>query len=238
MVSDSILEIGTVSPTTLDATVGLAVRKSGRTTGLTQGEVSAVDVTVDVQYTKECNKGRQTARFVGQIRITPGSFSDGGDSGSLVVEDIDNDPRPVGLLFAGGSSSTLANPIGRVLECLGVGFSASSVPTAVDCAASGGGGDDGGDGGGKGPPGGNGPPGKNKSLPAGLERASEAKAQHEDILFAVRGVVGTGLSFNENGEPVIEVYLAGPIRDAEREIPTEIEGFDVRVVETGPFVAY
>ena len=122
----SILDIGTVSANTVAAFVGQTVQKSGRTTGLTFGMVSAVDVTVDVGYSAECGGPlNQTARFVNQIRIGPGGFSAGGDSGSLVVEEgavdsNDGRPRAVGLLFAGSSNSTLINPIDSVLTLLGV----------------------------------------------------------------------------------------------------------------------
>ena len=51
--------------------------------------------------------------------ITPGSFSDDGDSGSLIVTN-DASHNPVGLLFAGSPSYTFANPIGEVLERLSV----------------------------------------------------------------------------------------------------------------------
>ena len=54
-----------------------------------------------------------------QIVITPGTFSAGGDSGSLIVVDserTDDHHKPVGLLFAGSSLYTIANPIGPVLD--------------------------------------------------------------------------------------------------------------------------
>jgi hypothetical protein len=93
---------------TATATVDLAVKKHGRTTGLTLGKVYAVNATVNVTY----DSG--TARFVNQIVITPGTFSAGGDSGSLIVTEDGN--HPVGLLFAGSSSYTIANPIDPVLS--------------------------------------------------------------------------------------------------------------------------
>ena len=60
-----------------------------------------------------------------QIIITPGTFSAGGDSGSLIVEDAkgknaSDRNKPVGLLFAGSPFFTVANPIGSVLERFGV----------------------------------------------------------------------------------------------------------------------
>ena len=103
---------GAPSSTTATAYVGMAVKKYGRTTGLTEGEVYALNATVRVGYSSG------TARFVGQIIITPGGFSDGGDSGSLIVTQSGN--NPVGLLFAGSSTVTIANPIDLVLARFGV----------------------------------------------------------------------------------------------------------------------
>jgi hypothetical protein len=100
---------GKPSSDVVPATLGLAVKKHGRTTGLTEGQVYAVNATVNVTYSSG------TARFINQIVITPGSFSAGGDSGSLIVTD-DAANNPVGLLFAGSSSYTIANPIGLVLS--------------------------------------------------------------------------------------------------------------------------
>jgi hypothetical protein len=106
---------GTPKSTPLQATVGLRVQKYGRTTSLTKGRVYAINATVNVGY------DTGVARFVGQLVITPGNFSAGGDSGSLiVVQGGGNDRRPVGLLFAGSPSVTIANPIGPVLSRFGV----------------------------------------------------------------------------------------------------------------------
>ena len=102
------------------ASIGLDVQKYGRTTGLTQGEVSEIGVTVDVCYqTKGPFLCVKSAKFVDQIAITPGAFAAGGDSGSLIVTD-DSNKNPVGLLFAGSSTHTFANRIGPVLDAFGV----------------------------------------------------------------------------------------------------------------------
>jgi hypothetical protein len=112
----SILDIGSLSANTLNASLELYVQKSGRTSGHTVGKVTAVDVTANVSYPKKCgSRGGPTARFVNQFRITPGGFSTSGDSGSLIVENVGTNPRAVGLLFAGSSTSTLANRIQNVL---------------------------------------------------------------------------------------------------------------------------
>ena len=124
----AILDIGTVSATTVAAFNGQAVQKSGRTTGQTFGNVAATDATVDVGYSSTCGgAATQKARFVNQIVITPGTFSAGGDSGSVIFETGAN-PRAVGLLFAGSGSSTIANPIDKVLTALGVTMVGGSAP--------------------------------------------------------------------------------------------------------------
>jgi hypothetical protein len=85
------------------------VKKYGRTTGLTEGTVTAINATVVIRY----DKGR--ARFINQIVVQgSGSFSEGGDSGSLIVTSDQN--KPVALLFAGSSSTTIGNPIQNVLN--------------------------------------------------------------------------------------------------------------------------
>lgn len=118
----SILEVGTISASTVGASVGQAVKKSGRTTGLSRSTVSGLNATVSVAYENECAGGSAfTKTFTGQIVIkNKGSrFLNSGDSGSLMVEDVSTNPRAVGLLFAGSSTSAIANPIGQVLSFLG-----------------------------------------------------------------------------------------------------------------------
>lgn len=121
MVSDQILEIGTISSSTVAAFVGQDVKKSGRTTGLTRSSVTGLNATISVSYENECAGGTAfTKTFTGQIVIDNkrSRFLDGGDSGSLMVEDVSSNPRAVGLLFAGSSRTAIANPIGDVLSFL------------------------------------------------------------------------------------------------------------------------
>ncbi|MCI0699413.1 S1 family peptidase [candidate division KSB1 bacterium] len=103
--------------TTVSASVNMNVQKYGRTTQHTNGKVQAINATVNVNYGEESG----VARFVNQIVIGGGNFSAGGDSGSLIVaRGGSNDRKPVGLLFAGSSSSTIANPINAVLSAFSV----------------------------------------------------------------------------------------------------------------------
>lgn len=137
----NILELGALQPngTLLAAPPGISstagkgenpslnmiVAKSGRTTGLTCAAVSALSLTVSVDYFTDCaeTKPYLTKVFTNQIGISGNQFSDAGDSGSLVVDS--SNAEPVGLFFAGGSvpgtnmSEGIANPVSEVLSELG-----------------------------------------------------------------------------------------------------------------------
>jgi len=108
-VKDEILQIGTIQGAA-EGILGMAIKKSGRTTGLTTGEIQQVDVTVNVQY----GEG-QIARFADQLMA--GAMSQGGDSGSAV---LDESNHLVGLLFAGSDTTTIMNRIQNVFSALGV----------------------------------------------------------------------------------------------------------------------
>ena len=109
--------------------LGLSVKKFGRTTGMTYGQISETDVTVDVCYDDTCTN---MARFVDQLIITPGSFSGGGDSGSLIVTQEGN--HPVGLLFAGSDVNTVANRIDLVLNRFDVAVDSGPQEPLTDIA--------------------------------------------------------------------------------------------------------
>jgi hypothetical protein len=102
--------------------IGQPVKKYGRTTKLTTGTVNGINVTVKVCYNSSCSL---IATFVDQIAIGSGGFSKAGDSGSLIVSN-DSYVYPIGLLFAGGSGVTFANPIDPVLTLLGVTIDCSN----------------------------------------------------------------------------------------------------------------
>lgn len=118
----AILEIGTISRTTVGAFINQAVKKSGRTTGLTHSSVAGLNATISVTYDNECAGGTAfTKTFTGQIVVANrrSGFLNSGDSGSLMVEDVATNPHAVGLLFAGSSTDAIANPIDQVLSFLG-----------------------------------------------------------------------------------------------------------------------
>jgi hypothetical protein len=106
-----------ISSQVLPARLGMTVGKSGRTTQVTQGIITAINTAATVSY------GIGQAFFTGQIAVqstTAGqSFSQGGDSGS-VVWTWDETRNPVGLLYAGSSNTTLCNPMTEVLAALDI----------------------------------------------------------------------------------------------------------------------
>jgi len=116
----AILEVGTISATTVAAYVNQPVKKSGRTSGLTRTTVSGLNATISVQYDTECaGTVAFTKTFTGQIVLKGGRFIQSGDSGSLMVEDVTTNPHAVGLCFAGSGTNGIANPINAVLSWAG-----------------------------------------------------------------------------------------------------------------------
>jgi hypothetical protein len=115
--SSSIVDIGTVQGTKA-ATLGMAVRKRGRTTGLTYGTVDGLSLSVNIDY----GDGIGVKTLTDQVSIAADTthnamFSDHGDSGSVIV---DGSGFVVALLFAGAGAGTVGNPIASVLSELNI----------------------------------------------------------------------------------------------------------------------
>jgi hypothetical protein len=92
--------------------IGDTVRKSGRSTGVTTGEVINTNISIWIEY------GDQTARFVDQIAVAQDnwSFAGHGDSGSAV----DKDGEFVGLVFAGTENYAYINKAQHIIDGLGI----------------------------------------------------------------------------------------------------------------------
>jgi hypothetical protein len=147
--SGTILDLGPVGTTSISAeppsaTIGTpalaeGVSKSGRTTGLTCSTIQSLNNTILIDYEGTCGDIQNkvpaafTAYFTNQVTISGGSFSLGGDSGSLVVDT--NTARPVALLYGGNAVSTVANPIQDVITAFG-GPAAFSIVGGSDHAVS------------------------------------------------------------------------------------------------------
>lgn len=106
-VSDIILEVDGITGEA-EPEVGMKVKKSGRSSGLTHGQITQVNVSANV------NMGNgKIAIFMDQFAMGP--LSKPGDSGSII---LDEGNRAVGLLFAGSDAITLANRYSNVRKAL------------------------------------------------------------------------------------------------------------------------
>lgn len=112
-IDEEIVSIGRVLGVT-SARIGLNVQKSGRSTGLTRGQIRVIKAVVRIGFS-----GGRTALFTNQIVTT--KMGTAGDSGSLL---LNQDNHAVGLLFAGGNSATIYHPIAEVLNIMQVRFTA------------------------------------------------------------------------------------------------------------------
>ncbi len=214
--------IGLISGVVKAPSVGLAVEKSGRTTGTTTGTVGSINTSVSVQYQKGCNQGKKfVVSYTNQVVINSTTFSAGGDSGSLIVSNNATCPQPVALLFAGSSSTTIANPIGEVLSKLtpAVSFvgSVCSASTSEQPISDG------------------------QTAPSieSVARATKAMRTQEADLMSRPGIIGVGVGESDTGSTdaaiVVYVDVNSPVS---AKVPKKINGVRVRKVFTEPFVAY
>jgi hypothetical protein len=228
-------DIGVPSSTIVNPAVGLSVAKSGRTTGFTTGTVTSVNTSVSVQYQKNCGSGKKfTVTYTNQVVIGSGSFSAGGDSGSLIVTN-NSSHNPVALLFAGSSSTTIANPIGEVLNRLSqlMGQTVSFVGGGGNVSTTL-----------------NNQSGLQPYLPGvrdlmqqlpqqAVDRAGAVLELHRANLMFQPGVIGAGVgaSGRADGEAAIVIFMNKNAR-VRANLPDNLDGIPVTVVLTDEFVAY
>lgn len=231
----AIEDIGVISRAVVAPTVGMSVAKSGRTTGFTTGTISSINTSVNVQYQRNCGSGKKfTVGYTNQIVIGPGSFSAGGDSGSLIVTN-NSAHNPVGLLYAGSSSATIANRasevltrlstvIGRSLTFVGSGTASPTILSSEQSEVT---------------------PfirgrGQMRQLPEqAADRATAVLELYRANLMATPGVIGAGVgaTADDETEPAIIIYVdrTAPGRP---QFAQSMDGIAVRVVLTDPFVAF
>lgn len=225
----TILDIGVPSKTlaAVDSTaIGLGVAKSGRTTGLTCSNISSINTNVKVQYQQGCNSGKKfTITYTNQIVVGGSGFSAGGDSGSLIVTSAN--AQPIGLLYAGSSTDTVANRISDVTSALGVTFVGGSNHSVTACSTQGGGGGNG-----------NGHHGHGKPSQASFGLAMAAKQANAHRLMADPAVlgVGVGASAHDPSQAVVIVYVEQGRSHAA--IPPQLDGVRTQIVRTDAFRAY
>jgi hypothetical protein len=208
-----ILDIGQAGGDIIsNPTVGLKVKKSGRTTGLTTGSVTGLNGTVTINYSNGCGQpANKPARFVGQIIFS--AMSKGGDSGSLIVENVSKCPRGVALLFAGSNTATIGNPIADALSQLGnVSLANPFMPCRAAISSP-----------------------ENTDLY--LQHAIDVQNRVTDRVMQIPGVVGTSIGADENGGYVVQIYLERDDASVRSRIPARFEDIPSRIVVSGKFVA-
>ncbi len=210
-----ILEIGTISSSTLGAFLNQRVKKSGRTSGLTRGTIAALHATVTVQYTDECAGNSFITTLKEQILITPGTFIRAGDSGSLMVEDRATNPKAIGLLYAGSSSIAVANPIQAFLDIFSVSMLGIETPEDEEPSQS------------------------QKRLERAMQKVAAVKEEHEALLMSVEGAVGhaVGLSQEDHKTPVILLLVKKASSAVALQAPKTIGPYKVEIIEVGTIKA-
>lgn len=111
VVTDEILGFGKVAGIK-EPEIGMEIKKSGRSSGITSSFILATDVTVRVDV-----GNKEYGIFTDQILAGPMSVP--GDSGSLILTE---DNYAVGLLFAGSEKVTMLNRIDHVFDALNIRF--------------------------------------------------------------------------------------------------------------------
>lgn len=207
----SILNLGQPTQGFITPAPGMTVTKTGRTTDTTVGTIQSVNTTVLVNYGTDCG----VARFVSQIIITsPGNgFSAGGDSGSAILQQ--STKVPVGLLFAGSPTQTIANDI-RLVYFLFRVLPDGTAPTAATAQAL----------------------SQLATASPEVARVTAIKSSVESSFFANADVVGVGVGQGEAGGTAIIVYTRGAASATAQALPQLVDGVPVRVVHSGVFDAY
>jgi hypothetical protein len=208
-------------------TQGLAVAKSGRSTGLTCSTIAVVNLTIKIDYQKGCNSDTTfSVTFPNLVAISSSSFSAEGDSGSLVVDQ--NTSEPVALLVAGSDTDTIAAPVADVLAALGdpstnelpVFVGSSTAHAVAACSL---------------------PGPQSASLQTAssfsasadkLQAALSARDAHAAELLAKYSLesVGVGDSLDQSGEAAIVLFVTK--EESSQSFPQTMDGVRTRIVQS------
>ena len=221
-VSSSVYRIGTPSAQMGTAMPGEVVVKSGATTGVTAGTITAVNVTVHHSLGTTCVP--PYVDLTDQIVIqasSPVFFDAGGDSGSAILDAATH--QPIGLLWGGAavkgfdisdkgvdnssvSVVTIANSIQAVTSALKV--TPVGLPSLTQASAD------------------------QLNAEAQLAALKPVQARHEAEILALPGVQAIGIT-REGGKLMFVAF--GPQRTPElaRLLPREIEGVPLYFMELG-----
>ena len=73
-----------------------------------------------------------------------------------------------------------------------------------------------------------------------VDAVRKVKENHEAKLLSIPGVVGVGIGHSEKipGQAAIELYVKESASAPRSQLPTSLEGVEVKVIETGEIQAY
>jgi len=202
------------------------VTKSGRTTGLTCSTLQSVSTNIQVSYDSSCGGSVAfNAQYTNQVVVNGGTFSSGGDSGSLIV--TSDTARPVALLYGGNNTSTTGNPIQDIIATFtngsgapafvgGADHTVSCQPTAQASSTTAG----------------QGAQNVATLTPGEVERAKNARDAHASQLMGDPGVaeVSVGASADGPRQGAVLVRVTSSLHAA---IPEILDGVRTRVIYNG-----
>jgi hypothetical protein len=203
--------------------VGQAVAKSGRSTGLTCSTIEATNIATSVDYTVNCDGtgNKFTANYSNQIGVIGGDFSGEGDSGSLIV--TQDTANPVALLYAGSDTDTVGNPVADVLNFFASGgnnvtFVGGGAHAVIGCTLP------------------TAPQSAKTVVPASMsaqviQKATAIRDLHTSDLLAYPEVqaVGVGQSYDNPKEPAILFFVTQG--ESRTNLPLQVDGVRTRVIE-------
>jgi len=69
-----------------------------------------------------------------------------------------------------------------------------------------------------------------------MRSLQQVQESHTKELMAIPGVVGTAIGQSEDGSPALLVFVEEKTDEITRKVPTELEGYPVRIQVTGKIV--
>jgi len=208
--------IGVPASTTIAATVGMKVAKSGAATGVTCGQVQGVMQKFQAIMEPDCEVAPAfPAAFNNVIAISPASFATGGDSGALIVST--SKAQPTALLFGGGPTTfAYGFAINSVLSAVGgvtiVGGAGGAVTACPVSAAT-----------------------KEAPLSAAMmDKATAASERYIQTSASDPAVIAVGVGRSATDPAASAVLILIDKQQKHRPIPSAIDGVPTRVIYTDP----
>lgn len=225
LVSDdgAIHGIGIPGNKTVKPKPGDRVVKSGRSTGVTYGEVEIVNLSGGLTFSKSCGSDEDVqAQFKQVFTVIDGNFSAGGDSGSVIYEDVAHCPRAMGHLIGGTARFTVATSMKNTLRAVKK-ISPKGKAKLVGCS----------------PDERIGKQRRNARLERAVRATSQVQRWHEEWILGLPGVVAIGVvrAPGDPDEAIFRVLVENSESDTNGVVPRRLGGIPVEVVVSGPIRA-